>query len=70
MRHLQPRLVRQLLHRVHKRQPVGFHLKFDDIAMRAATKAVVETFAFVHGKRGGLFVMKRTKPLIFASFFG
>lgn len=62
--------MRELLQRVDEREAVGFHLELDDVAVGTAAETVVKTFAFVDGKRRGLFVMKRTEPLIFAPFFG
>jgi len=67
LRHPQPGLVRQLVHGIHKRQVVGFHFKFDDVAMRAAAETMIKPLGFVNRKRRRFFIVKRTARLIFPS---
>ena len=61
LRHLQTGLMRELLQRVDEREAVGFHLELDDVAVGTAAETVVKTFAFVDGKRRGLFVVERAE---------
>ncbi len=62
-------LIGQHLDRLDKGQATGIHHKADDIAMRATTKAVIETLLLIDRKGRGFFRMERAQPGIFPAAF-
>ncbi|KGX49631.1 hypothetical protein Y025_5578 [Burkholderia pseudomallei TSV32] len=62
VRHREPDRLRELLHRLGKREPRVLHQEADRGAMRAATEAVIELLRRADRKRRALLVVKRAQP--------
>src|SRR5690606_17408162 len=60
-RDLEPGDVRELLDRLRERQPLGFGQERDDVAVCAATEAVIEALVVADGERGRLLGMEGTE---------
>ena len=58
----EPDRLRQILDRFDIREAGMLHQKADRRAVRTATEAMVELLGGTHGKRRGLFVVKRAQP--------
>ena len=69
-RNLQPRCIRQLLHRLHKRQAAMVGHPANGIAMRAAPKAMVKALLVIDVKAGRFLIMEWAAPTIFAPRLG
>src|SRR6185503_18018790 len=61
-RQLHARLVRELLDRLGKREPLRLHHEGENVAMRPAAEAVIKPLLLVHRERRRLLIVKRAQP--------